>query len=156
MRPFDPPQTTESLAEDILSSLFTAQINDENLKHRIQDIVRVAGWYETLAVAVLKGVENALKAEVPMGQAMKDAYDKATKVIEEVLQFGKDHPVFVAVVALGILVVLAPWAIAALGFGELGPIEGTFAAWWQYTYGSSVPAGSLFSFFQRLGMVWKL
>ena len=33
---------------------------------------------------------------------------------------------------------------------------GTFAAWWQSTYGSSVPAGSLFSFFQRLGMVWKL
>jgi len=151
MPPFNPPQTTESLAEDILSSLFTAQINDENLKHRIQDIVRVAGWYETLAVAVLKGMENALKAEVPMGQAMRDAYDKAAKVVEEVWQFGKDHPVFVAVVALGILVVLAPWA----GFGELGPIEGTFAAWWQSRYGSSVPAGSLFSFFQRLGMVWK-
>jgi len=156
MPPFNPPQTTESLAEDILSSLFTAQINDENLKHRIQDIVRVAGWYETLAVAVLKGVENALKAEVPMGQAMKDAYDKATKVIEEVLQFGKDHPVFVAVVALGILVVLAPWAIAALGFGELGPIEGTFAAWWPCTYGSSVPTGMLFSICQRPEMVWKL
>ena len=124
MHPFDPPETTESLAEDILSSLFTAQINDENLERRIQDIVRVTGWYETLAVAVLEGMENALKAEVPMGQAMRDAYEKVVRVVEEVWQFTKDHPVFVAVVALGILVVLAPWAISALGFGELGPIEG--------------------------------
>jgi len=150
-----PPETTQSLAQEILSTLYTAQTNDENLENRIKDIVSVTGWYESLAIAVLTGMENALKAEVPMGQGMRDAYDKAANVIEEVWHFAEDHPVFVAVVALGILVVLAPWAIAALGFGELGPIEGTFAAWWQSTYGSSVPAGSLFSFFQRLGMVWK-
>jgi len=29
---------------------------------------------------------------------------------------------------------------------------GTFAAWWQRTYAGLVPKGSLFSFFQRLGM----
>ena len=98
---------------------------------RIQDIVRVTGLYETLAVAVLNRMENALKAEVPMGQAMRDAYDKAAKVVEEVWQFAKDHPVFVAVVGLGVLVVLAPWAIAALGFGELGPIEGVLC-WLLY------------------------
>jgi hypothetical protein len=110
-----------------------------------------------------------------MGQAMRDAYDTAAQAVAEVLKFAKDHPVFVAVVALGILVILAPWAIEVLGFGELGPIEGivgplycgrevtscvvfpvgTFAAWWQSTYGD-VPAGSLFSFFQRLGMKWRL
>jgi len=173
-----PPQTTQSLAEDILSILYAADANDDNLVHRIQDIVRETGWYDSLAAAVLTGLENALKTEAPMGQAMRDAYDKVAKVVEEIWQFAKDHPVFVAVVALGILVVLAPWAIEVLGFGELGPIEGmscwslyihvladpdavfffpvgTFAAWWQSTYGGYVPAGSLFSFFQRLGMVWK-
>ncbi|KAN0123046.1 hypothetical protein V8E52_002999 [Russula decolorans] len=30
----------------------------------------------------------------------------------------------------------------------------TFAARWQATYSGYVPAGSLFSFFQRLGMRW--
>lgn len=35
----------------------------------------------------------------------------------------EDQPVFVTVVALGILVVLAAWAVEVLGFGELGPIE---------------------------------
>ena len=55
-----------------------------------------------------------------------------------------------------------PWVVEVLGFSELGPVEGwspkcvgSFAAWWQSTYAGYVPAGSLFSFFQRLGMVWK-
>jgi hypothetical protein len=51
-------------------------------------------------------------------------------------------------------VIIVPWVIEALGFAELGPVEGTFASWWQSTYGGLVPKGSLFSFFQRLGMVW--
>jgi hypothetical protein len=118
------PQTTESLAADILSTLYAADTNDEHLIQRLQDVVHETGWYEGLAAAVLTGLENALKSETPMGQAMKDAYQKATQVVADVLEFAKEHPVFCAVVALGILVILAPWAIEALGFGELGPIEG--------------------------------
>jgi len=149
------PRTTQSLAADVLSILYTADTNDEHLVQLLQDVVRETGWYENLAVRVFNGLENALKAEAPMGQAMKDAYEKAAQVVAGVWEFAKEHPVFCAVVVLGILVILAPWAIEALGFGELGPIEGTFAAWWQSTYEGSVPAGSLFSFFQRLGMVWR-
>jgi len=147
------PQTTESLAADILSTLYAT--TNEHVTQRLQDVVHETGWYEDLAAAVLTGLENALKAEVPMGQAMKDAYEKATQIVADVLQFSKEHPVFCAVVALGILVILAPWAIEVVGFGELGPVEGTFAAWWQSTYAGYVPARSLFSFFQRLGMVWR-
>jgi hypothetical protein len=116
--------TTKSLAADILSTLYAADTNDEHLTQRLQDVVHETGWYEDLAAAVLTGLENALKAEAPMGQAMKDAYDKATQVVADVLKFAKEHPVFCAVVALGILVILAPWAIEVVGFGELGPIEG--------------------------------
>jgi hypothetical protein len=118
------PQTTESQAADILSTLYAADTNDEHLVQCLQDIVHETGWYENLAAAVLNSLENALKAGAPMGQAMKDAYEKATQVVADVLGFVKEHPVFFAVVALGILVVLAPWAVEAVGFGELGPIEG--------------------------------
>jgi len=59
-----------------------------------------------------------------MGQAMKTAYEKATQVVADVLEFIKEHLVFCAVVAFGILMILAPWAIEAVSFGELGPIEG--------------------------------
>ena len=69
-------------------------------------------------------MDNAPRAEVPMGQAMKDVYEKAMQVVADVLEFAKEDPVFCAVVALGILVILAPWAIEAVGFGELGPIQG--------------------------------
>ena len=117
------PQTTQSLAEDVLSTLYNAETNDE-LVQRIKHIVRETGWYSDLAAAVLTGLENALKAETPMGQAMRDPYDKAAQVAMDVWEFAKEHPVFVAVVALGILVILAPWAVEVLGFGQLGPIEG--------------------------------
>lgn len=85
---------------------------------------------------------------------MKDTYDKVREVAEE---FVKEHPVLVEVlvivVAIGILAVLVPWAVEALGFGELGPVAGSFAAWWQSTF-PDVEAGSLFSYLQRLGMKW--
>lgn len=148
-------QTTQSQAADILSILYDADINDGHLFQHLQDVVRETGWYESLAASVLNGLENALKAGAPMGQVMKDAYEKAAQVVGDVWEYTKEHPVFFAITALGILVILAPWAIEVLGFGELGPIEGTFAAWWQSTYNGYVPARSLFSFFQRLGMVWR-
>ncbi|KAH9171479.1 hypothetical protein EDB89DRAFT_1971384 [Lactarius sanguifluus] len=105
-------QTTQSQAADILSILYDADTNDEHLFQ-----------------------QTALKAGAPMGQVMKDAYEKAAQVVGDVWEYAKEHPV--------------------LGFGELGPIEGTFAAWWQSTYNGYVPAKSLFSFFQRLGMIWR-
>jgi hypothetical protein len=167
------PQTTQSLAEDVLSTLFAADINDEHLVQRLQGIVHETGWYESIVALVLNGLENALKAGAPMGQAMKDAYEKVEQVVGAVWGFVKGHPVFFALVALGILVIFVPWAVEVLGFGELGPIEGmsvvvyvqgdilmrcllvgTFAAGWQSTYRGYVPAKSLFSFFQRLGMRW--
>ena len=120
------PQTTQDLAVDIQSILYAADANDKYLVQRLQGVVREAGWYEELVATVLKNLEQALRAEdqAPMGQAMKDAYEKAVQVIAEIWGFVKEHPVFFAIVALGILVILAPWAIEVLGFGELGPIEG--------------------------------
>jgi hypothetical protein len=88
-----------------------------------------------------------------MGQAMKEAFEKA---ISEAVGFAREHPAYCTLIALGILVALGlPWAIEALGFAELGPLEGSFAAWWQARYAGYVPKGSLFSFLQRLGMIWK-
>lgn len=117
-------QNTQSLAKEVLSTLYAADINDEHLSQRLQDIVRETGWYENLAASVLNGLENALKSGAPMNQAMKDAYDKAAYVIGNIWGFVEDHPVFFALLALGILVILMPWAVELLGFGELGPIEG--------------------------------
>ncbi|EDQ99630.1 uncharacterized protein LACBIDRAFT_186606 [Laccaria bicolor S238N-H82] len=146
-----PEQRTQAQAEDILSLLSTAEYNDKHLEESLQDIVRETGWYENLAAAVLDSLENIVRGGAPVAGAMTDAVGKATGAA---IGFAKEHPVFCTIVALGVLVLLAPWAIEAFGFGELGPIEGTFAAAWQARYAGYVPKGSLFSFFQRLGMVW--
>ncbi len=104
---------------------------------------------------------------------MKEAFDKASTTAD---QFIKEHPalveVVITVVAIGILALLVPWAVEALGFAELGPVEGiqspftterkketdwhcvgSWAALWQSTF-PDAEAGSLFSYLQRLGMKW--
>ncbi|KAH9907538.1 hypothetical protein F4778DRAFT_722332 [Xylariomycetidae sp. FL2044] len=44
-------------------------------------------------------------------------------------------------------------ALRLLGFHVLGPTAGSVAAGWQATYGGLVPAGGIFAFLQRLGMI---
>ncbi|KAG2137165.1 uncharacterized protein EDB93DRAFT_1167834 [Suillus bovinus] len=59
-------------------------------------------------------------------------------------------------IAIGSL--LAPWfllgTVRIIGFGALGPIKGSIAAWLQaWLFAGAVPAGSLFAMLQRLGMI---
>ncbi|OCL07168.1 hypothetical protein AOQ84DRAFT_342164 [Glonium stellatum] len=146
--------TEEEIATSIISALFAAEKPGHDLERTLQDIVHSCGWYEGLAKRVLDLLENTIKCGKDMVGAMKEADDKAAA---EASDFVHEHPiltdVIITVIAIGILVILAPWAVEALGFGELGPIEGTFAAWWQSTF-PDVEAGSLFGYFQRLGMKW--
>lgn len=84
-----------------------------------------------------------------MADVARIAVERSTK---EAIGFARDHPAYATLIALGVLAILTPWVIEALGFSELGPVEGSFAAAWQRLYAGFVPKGSLFSFFQRLGM----
>ncbi|KAL2005200.1 hypothetical protein VTN00DRAFT_3050 [Thermoascus crustaceus] len=145
-------RSDEEIANSILSTLFAAGEVDLSIKKQLDETVGAEGWTENIGKTILNGLVNALQQGVEMGSAIKDAFVRAT---EAAVDFPREHPVYFTIIALGILVILTPWVIEALGFGELGPIEGTFAAWWQARYAGYVPKGSLFSFFQRLGMVWK-
>ena len=120
---FDP--TEDELASSIISILFTAEKGGQDLKSRIQSEVHTTGWYEGLAKRILDGIVAALQSGAPMASAMKEAFDKASAIAVE---FIKEHPilkdVIITVIAIGILAILLPWAVEALGFGELGPIEG--------------------------------
>ncbi|KIX94422.1 uncharacterized protein Z520_09808 [Fonsecaea multimorphosa CBS 102226] len=144
----------KQLAASILSVLFTAEKPGRDLQDRLNDIVHTNGWYEGLAKRVLDGLIAALQAGKAMGGAIQEAYDKAYAIGRD---FVREHPVLTAailtVVAIGILVYLAPWAIEALGFGARGPVGGSFAAFWQSTF-PDVETASWFAWFQRLGMTW--
>jgi hypothetical protein len=109
------------MAADILRTLFSADEGGKDLKKSVQDIVGERGWTENIAKAILGGIENGLKQGVQMGKAMKEASGKA---IAEAADFAHDHPYFCALIAVGILAILMPWVLEALGFAELGPVEG--------------------------------
>ncbi|TVY52331.1 hypothetical protein LCER1_G007903 [Lachnellula cervina] len=147
----NPASDDNTKAADVLRALFSANEGGEHLKKSVHDIVGERGWTENLAKAILGGIENALKQGAQMGKTMADASEKA---IAEAVGFARDHPYFCALIAVGVLAILMPWVLEALGFAELGPVEGSFAAWWQSTYRGYVTKDSLFAFFQRLGMVW--
>ncbi|KAL4869117.1 hypothetical protein BDV12DRAFT_168292 [Aspergillus spectabilis] len=86
-----------------------------------------------------------------MAKASSDALAQAK---DTAISFAKNHPVYATLIVSGILAILMPWMLEILGFGELGPIKGPFAAGWQSRYAGYVPKGSLFSYFQGLGMRW--
>jgi len=69
-----------------------------------------------------------LRAGKDLGPALSAAYERACEAAKGIPGFAADHPlataVFCTVVALGVLVVLAPYVLEILGFGELGPAEG--------------------------------
>ncbi|KAL8720897.1 MAG: hypothetical protein Q9225_002315 [Loekoesia sp. 1 TL-2023] len=152
--------TCEEAAARIVIALFEANKDGLPLIAHIDGIAHQAGgWSQWLADKIRKGMEEALKAGKEMNAALSAAYTKACEAAKVFEHFAEDHPlataVFVTVIAIGILVILSPYVVEMLGFGEFGPIEGTWAAAWQSTYRGLVPKGSLFSYLQKLGMTWK-
>lgn len=115
----------DCLAAKIVDIIYASEKHGQSLKDELGNIVHTEGWYETLAKRVLDHLISALKASKVMGKAMKEAYDKASRAARE---FAEKHPVYTAaiitIIAIGVLVLVAPWIVEALGFGELGPIEG--------------------------------
>ncbi|BDD54463.1 hypothetical protein MAP00_000081 [Monascus purpureus] len=139
------PRAAQEIAADVLSWTGIT-------RKRLDETVGEYGWTEEIGKAVLHGLEQAIRARAKMTDAVNQAVQTAT---EAAVGFAKEHPVYCTLIALGVLAILTPWVIEALGFGELGPIEGSFAAFWQRMYAGYVPKNSLFSYFQRLGMIWK-
>lgn len=106
---------------NILQTLLTAEQGGKHLKKQLDDILGTYSWTENILKKILGRVENAIKQGAPMGKAMKDA---SARALEEAGGFAHDHPFFCAVLAVGVLAILMPWALEALGFAELGVVEG--------------------------------
>ncbi|KAJ6003000.1 hypothetical protein N7451_005547 [Penicillium sp. IBT 35674x] len=143
-------RSPESIASDIVTKILNAD-SVESLRKQLKEELSIESWSEAIAEAILAGLENAIKAGTEMAKAAADA---AAKSKDAAIDFATDHPAYATLIALGILALLMPWALEIIGFGELGPIEGSFAAAWQRTFAGYVPKRSLFGYFQRLGMKW--
>jgi ElaB/YqjD/DUF883 family membrane-anchored ribosome-binding protein len=122
------PRTADRIADDIVRTLLRAEKTGTQLERELDRIVGDYGWTEKIAEWVLAKLEKALREADKLGPAVKEAYDKACEVAREIEGFVHEHPVFVTVIALGVLVSLTPWVLTALGFAELGPVEGQCAS----------------------------
>ena len=136
--PAKPPPLSEKAllhaneaASSIVSAMQAADKAGPSLDATIKSLVHQAGgWSQYLATKILTALEAVLKSGAQLNGAMQAAYDKACEAATMFEGFAAEHPVATAVfctlVALGVLVVLAPYALEMLGFGELGPVEGEF------------------------------
>jgi hypothetical protein len=97
------------------------------------------GWTENIAEAILYGLADALKKGTKTSQVLKEAYDNA---VSGATGFPCDHPIFCTVIALGILVILMPCVLEALGFAELWPVEGEIRSFWSTIDANYTPAGT--------------
>lgn len=140
----------ESVASDIVTRILNAE-DPHLLRKQLKEDISIDGWSETISKSILHGLENAIRAGAGMARAAADA---AAQSRAAAIDFATDHPVYATLIALGILALLTPWILEIIGFGDLGPIEGSFAAVWQRQYAGYVPKGALFTYFQRLGMKW--
>ena len=126
------PTTDTHAASEIVAAFKSAEKPGLALGLQVQSIVREAGgWSEWLASQVLTVLEAALRHEGAVKGALKVAYDKACDAATIFKDFARDHPlatgVFVTVIALGVLVLLAPYCLELLGFAAEGPLEGKFS-----------------------------
>ncbi|MCJ1248316.1 hypothetical protein MMC30_005533 [Trapelia coarctata] len=150
--------TIEEAANKIICALNTATKPGVSLDATIQSIVHQAGgWSQYLAERVLSALEAVLRAGTEMNAALKEAYLKAFEEAKKIEGFVEAHPVattvFCTIIALGVLWILAPYVLGALGFGE-EIVGGSWAARWMSTYRGFVPKGSVFSYLQSLGAKW--
>ncbi|KAL6721476.1 Exosome complex component rrp4 [Lecanora helva] len=127
-----PRSSINEAADSIVTSMMDADKAGFSLDVTIQSIVHQAGgWSEYLAKRVVAALEQVLKTGKKLNPAMKEAYDKARDAAKVFKDFEADHPyataVFCTLIALGVLVVLAPYTLEILGFGEMGPIEAATA-----------------------------
>ncbi|KAL8369903.1 hypothetical protein RB595_000318 [Gaeumannomyces hyphopodioides] len=159
VRASDDARSAQEISAEVVELLRTAEKSGPSLQRRVRDVVDEQSWTENIARAIVAGLENVIKeGREKVGQALAEAINKAEEAARAAFAFSQEHPYltagFVTIVAIGVLVAVAPWVVEALGFAQTGPVADTFASWWQSTYAGFVPKGSLFSFFQRLGMTW--
>ncbi|EXF77593.1 hypothetical protein CFIO01_11670 [Colletotrichum fioriniae PJ7] len=156
-----------------------AEKGGRNLDHRHVDLMTAELRTKKITGYIRRSVKVFVRRRDAVTDFLKEALDLAIKAGKIVLEFDKEHPNLVAIVAGGVMLAsVSPWVLQALGFGQLGlvagkffrklllrplylkinsdavPTQGSFAARWQAPIGAAVPTGSLFSILRWLRMTW--
>jgi hypothetical protein len=123
-------RSDEDAANDIVNLLYTTEKAGNVLKAEIQRIMQAHGCIqangirEYFAEVVFKTLEAAVRAGRIMGPVIKDAYNRAVEATKKIKEFVKENPALCSIIAIGIIALLLPWLLEALGFAVEGIIEG--------------------------------
>ncbi|MCJ1286265.1 hypothetical protein MMC26_005610 [Xylographa opegraphella] len=134
-----PLLSTQEASTQIITVILTSTVKGPSLDSQIQDIVyQAGGWRESLAASILSAFEQALHKAFELKEALnpiiQDAITKvmaAGRQIQDFAEWFKDeHPIWTGViltlVALGVLWLIFPYILSALGFAETGIVRGEF------------------------------
>ncbi|KAL9101503.1 MAG: hypothetical protein Q9187_009242, partial [Circinaria calcarea] len=130
------PKSPEEAASQILTTLLSAPKPGPTIDASLHSIIHTQcpstaswdTWYASVAKALFYRIEALLReGATRLSGAMAAAFQKASDAVDATGEFAKEHPLWtaavVAIVVLGILVLLSPYLLEALGFAELGPTE---------------------------------
>lgn len=162
----------KEVVDDVINTIITAEKGGPLLRSQLKDIIGAGGWKETVAKAILFNLEQMIqKGPNTLARALQEAIQVADEAVKDVFQFAADHQCVhsdcdgsschVGPMAdrsarvWGPRPLLKAYLKVSHYFTPMSHLKiSSFAACWQSTYEGYVPSGSLFSFFQRLGMVW--
>jgi hypothetical protein len=118
------------IAEDVVATLLHTSLVGPALRMQLESIVGAYGWRENVARWVLEKLMRALDcaddAREKLGPVINNAYHSAWEVANSIEGFVIEHPIMCSIIALGVLAIIAPWVLEALGFAESGPVGGTY------------------------------
>lgn len=121
----DEHRSAAQTADQVVETLLLTSRSGPALRMELDSIVGTYGWTDNVARWVLEKLCKALEdAHEKLGPTINDAYNKAWETAKSIEGFVIEHPVMCTIITLGVLVVVAPWVLEALGFAELGPMEG--------------------------------
>lgn len=116
------PPDIDLKAHALIAKILQSPAPSADLHHAFtSEPIHTTSWYSSLAEAILKHLASAFEAGAAKAPVIQEAFDRA---VGEAWAWSKEHPVWATIIAIGVLVVIAPWVLEAVGFGELGPIEG--------------------------------
>lgn len=122
-------RSAQGISNAVVELLRTAEKDGPMLRSQINDAVGSQGWTESIARAIVASLEALItQGREIIGSVLGEFIDKAVEATHSNFDFPHDHPYltagFATIVAVGVLVLVSPWAVEALGFAELGPVAG--------------------------------
>lgn len=114
----------DDTAAQITGILNITEKSGDALQQYLNGTLETTDCDEGLAKNILEGLKAIVKAGHELSGALKAAYETVLWAIYEVVDFVEEHPILCTVIVLGIMALLMPWAIKALGFAVTGPVAG--------------------------------